>query len=59
MTNYVENEFEEKYQLKTFLLKNNDIISCRISFYHEVLDNDLIINNIIEIDDNHNFILFD
>ncbi|CAD8147822.1 unnamed protein product [Paramecium pentaurelia] len=59
MTNYVENEFVEKYLLKTFLLKNNYIISCRISFYHEVLDNDLIINNIIEIDDNHNFILFD
>ncbi|CAD8054687.1 unnamed protein product [Paramecium primaurelia] len=59
ITNYVENEFVEKYLLKTFLLKNNYIISCRISFYHEVLDNDLIINNIIEIDDNHNFILFD
>ncbi|CAD8096822.1 unnamed protein product [Paramecium sonneborni] len=59
LNNYVENEFVEKYQIKTFLLKNNSIISCRISFYHEIVDNDLIINNIIEIDDNNNYLLFD
>ncbi|CAK70622.1 unnamed protein product (macronuclear) [Paramecium tetraurelia] len=59
LINYVETEFVDKYQLKTFILKNNYIISCRISFYHEVLDNDLIINNVIEIEDNNNFLLFD
>ncbi|CAD8091553.1 unnamed protein product [Paramecium primaurelia] len=59
LNKYVENEFVDKYQLKTYLLKNNYIISCRITFHHEILDNDLIINNIIEIDDKNNFLLFD